>query len=169
MEGRAHCMPALPRSPASTPQRVHADVRDWPSAESTAAFGLRPAAKRRSAKRVADLRRYSSLNCRSVSDRRVKKTPSQGIGMGGGGYGLCRNRREVVRSHLPGLGKPNGNVRGHDRPKAGRGPMASSTAGVYRLAGAPASWEQSLKVADPLRRHPLLSSPASIACKTTFG
>src|SRR5216684_2323436 len=41
--------------------------------------------------------------------------------------------------------------------------------GVYRLAGAPASWEQSLKAADPLRRRRLLSSPASIACKTTFG
>ena len=71
--------------------------------------------------------RFSSLNCHSVSDRRVKKTPSGGDG--GRGYGLCRNRREAVRSHLAGLGNPNGNVRARDRPKAGRGPMASSTAG----------------------------------------
>src|SRR5260370_19395968 len=41
--------------------------------------------------------------------------------------------------------------------------------GVYRLAGAPASWEQSLKAADPLRRRRLLSSPSSIASKTPFG
>jgi len=33
--------------------------------------------------------------------------------------------------------------------------------GVYRLAGAPASWEQSLKAADPLRHRRLFSSPFS--------
>ena len=82
MEGRAHCMPALPGSPdlrrsphvclsASTPVRGLAL-----SGIHGRAFGPRGAAKRRSARRTANSRRFSSLNCRSVSDRRVKKTLS---------------------------------------------------------------------------------------------
>ncbi len=79
-------------------RRIYASARPRPceglapSGIHGRAFGPRPAAKRLSARREVNSRRYPSLNCRSVSDRRVKKTPS------GGDRGWGRGIRPVQKS-----------------------------------------------------------------------
>src|SRR5216683_7204041 len=51
----------------------------------------------------------------------LRRCRREGIGDAGGGYGLCSNRREAVRSHLAGTGNPNGNVRAaHLRSRGAR-------------------------------------------------
>src|ERR1700687_2496851 len=89
--GRTPC-PGGPEARTLEDRRIYASARARPC-EGLALSGIhgrtfapRPEAKRRSARREANSRRFSSLNCRSVLDRRAKKTPSGGDrGWGGGG------------------------------------------------------------------------------------